>query len=512
MKKVFIFLSIVGLSIVLVRCGGSSSTSSSASAYSSAGTISSPFSVTTSTTQVDLNNRLIPSKYTDVKKKIDDMLAVSSGLVSDCQKLFVIDFSKFSSANANCYGPQVTLGGNHPDSGTATNAVLPTGDLGIWDATDTSGTACAAAQVNSLTDYAASSPFYAQLLAAYAYCYVANGGTLSMPTGTATTTFVAADLAAFGFTSGKDTLSVTDVSITSITNTAGDSGFRFDLTGSMTDGDTSPTKTYTFHVISQYAKSSAGAQSGTASYAMTDSAGGGGNCTPGGGVVLAGMETFNLNAAGTNNTVMLRHGEFCGKTASPLSATTYDIDFSNKLSGSTPTGWGNSGTYLLFSFDPTTLDGSYVYAWQAGPNDGHTRVFNATISTASGAQTGMAYVGFGSDVATAADLGSLKGMICNWAGPSADPAKPYVPTAAVSVQSQAMAKDATTGKWTPTANHIRFAPVKECSFTSGSFTLTYNSTSGTMSNDSTTLAASRGSKDLTLLTDVTFTAPTAPTF
>jgi hypothetical protein len=490
----------------LNACSSGSSGISTSNSFSSAGIIGSPFTTSTSSAAVNKSSRVLSSTYTDLKTKLDNMLAVSGKAAADCQALFTIDFSKFSSANASCYGPSITLGGTHPDtSGSVTGENRPGGDLGIWDTSDASGTACAAAQVTSLTDYAGTMSFYSQFLAAYLYCYVNNsGGSLSIPsTSGSATSLSSSDLTSFGFTSGKDELTATAASITAFT-AAGDLAYRYEIQGTMKDGDLSPAKTVAYKIVVQYSKTSAGAQTGTASYAFGDSSPSvAGNC-PAGGVTYAGKETFNYS--GSTDTVVLKHAEFCGSSATPLNTTTYDIDFSSKYdAATTPNGWGNNANYVLFSFDPTTFDGSYVYAWQAGKGDGATRLFNAKIATTSGTQSGTAYVGFGDDIATTATLGTIKGMICNWTGTgSAKTLKNYV-------QSQDIAKS--SGKWVATASHIKFAPMVDCFSASPPCSMTYNSTSSTMANDSAVVGAGNYcSGDLTALGSVSFTPPTAPTF
>src|SRR5690349_10811488 len=108
MKNYFIFGAVLLTLGIFAACSNSSGSLTTSSAFSSAGVISSPFT-TASSSIVDRNVQVLPSKYTDLKAKIDDMLAVSTGSTADCKALLTIDFSKYSAANAHCYGPEIRV-------------------------------------------------------------------------------------------------------------------------------------------------------------------------------------------------------------------------------------------------------------------------------------------------------------------------------------------------------------------------------------------------------------------
>jgi hypothetical protein len=95
-----------------------------------------------------------------------------------------------------------------------------------------------------------------------------------------------------------------------------------------------------------------------------------------------------------------------------------------------------------------------------------TRVFQAhTEAQSNGPDQGMGYFGFGPAI-TSPDVGSILGMICNWAGPGAQhPWEGEVPDVTPLVQGQTMARDETSGLFVPVTNRIQYAPVNSCGTT-----------------------------------------------
>lgn len=87
-----------------------------------------------------------------------------------------VNINLYSSGNANCYGPQLDYSTQHPDNTGASAGQLPGGDLGIWDATETSGEACAAAEINSRIKGIASQVDAAFFSVASMMCAAKNAG------------------------------------------------------------------------------------------------------------------------------------------------------------------------------------------------------------------------------------------------------------------------------------------------------------------------------------------------
>jgi hypothetical protein len=81
--------------------------------------------------------------------------------------------------DANCYGPTLQYR-NHPDGGGGGTGELPHGDLGIWQEMDSTGDACAAAQINARLN-GAEQQSQASLLLMAALIDAATDAGLSLP-------------------------------------------------------------------------------------------------------------------------------------------------------------------------------------------------------------------------------------------------------------------------------------------------------------------------------------------
>jgi hypothetical protein len=177
--------------------------------------------------------------------------------------------------------------------------------------------------------------------------------------------------------------------------------------------------------------------------------------------------------ARTAMTLVQREGNYCGAgTATPL-ATSYasfsgdgQLDPAGKWSGTK--GWANNFNRFGAVYDPTTLKGNYTFGWQAGDLDSNSRVFNIGLNynATTEARDGEAYFGYGDDIATS--TGTIKGFICNWAGPgNSHTLKDYF-------QRQNISFNDTTGKWRPSleaasSSNITYAPTNACTSAGGAF-------------------------------------------
>ncbi len=258
--------------------------------------------------------------------------------------------------------------------------------------------------------------------------------------------------------------------------------------------------TYTFKSIVRHAYVSDDDFRGTISYYIQDPAPNvEGNC-PSGAQTYAGIETYRKVSA-SEMAISLDAGSFCG-ASDPIDGTTFAVDPGDVYDASTNTdGWANNWHHALFRFDPrataaTFMDGSYVYAWQAGKNDSNTRVFNGSVSTASGTTSGTAYFAFGPRVYTGtaanANRGKILGMICAWFQGSHTPSD--------FVQRQTMTKS--SGVWSATAANslIKYAPVDSCSYyDAGANAITYVSSTAGHTNNSSVVAATSAGDTLNLL-------------
>ena len=388
-----------------------------------------------------------------------------------------------SPVNAGCYGPTVLYQG-HPDwtSGTpAATGTLPSGDVGIWTAVDTATDwVCAAAQLDARMDGVALRS-NTSLMTLASLINVANTAGKSLPAVGATVDLKTEMNVAFS----------PDVTFTAATISQPVAGsYSYSVAFSFTHG--SGTRNAEIR-LSHAPGTSKNEYSGLLTYAVTRGAGDLQNC-PGasGGTVDVGTLKYTRTTR-TAMTLVHREGNYCGAgTATPL-ATSYatfsgdgQLDPAGKWTGTK--GWANNFNRFGAVYDPTTLRGNYTFGWQAGFNDGNTRVFNIGLNydTATEARSGEAYFGYGDDIASS--TGTIKGFICNWAGPnSSHTLKDFF-------QRQNISFNDTTGKWRPSleaasSSNITYAPTNACTSAGGAFYYDKNAGSVTPASLADELAA-----------------------
>ncbi len=352
------------------------------------------------------------------------------------------------SKDASCFGPILSYT-NHPDGGSGT---LPNGDLGIWLETDSvTGDACAAAQLNARLEGSSDRTNSALMtVAVMLRMAISSGIGLPLPAarvdvlapmnalGVASTTFVKAYISldstgkvwtyqlAYSFTDGSGVSH--DVAL-ELVHTPGSTPFQYNglITLSVTD----------FYI--------------------------GGNCGSGSNPFTR-IDTLKYDRAGTNKlSSVQRSGQFCGK-GSYITHGNYEADGQLKASSS----WADNFSRFGASYDPATLKGNYIYAWQAGRGDGNSRILQLGLNgIGSGTSNdGETYFGYGNTIDTS--NGSIKGFYCNWAGPK--PASP-IGLHPEYAQRQFIAYDSSTGKWSqPTGgSDIRYAPADTCTYTGSTF-------------------------------------------
>lgn len=361
--------------------------------------------------------------------------------------------------DAGCYGPRLKYD-NHPD-GSAAPGELPTGDLGLWSAIDAeTGQVCAAATLDARLDAIAWRTHTALMaLAGFVDAARTAGKALPSPGGSLS---LVAEMNATHPAANFTTATVSRDAAGAWTYTA-----RF----SFTDRDGTPRN------VELVLKHAPGADrtryDGLLTYAVTRGATDLRNCPPSsGGTVDVGTLRYS-RAGDTTMDVVLREGNYCGAgTPASLAASVADfaadgqLDPAAKWNGSR--GWANNFNRFGASYTPKTLAGRYTFGWQAGHFDGHARVFNIGLNhdDASGRRDGEAWFGFGDDIASS--NGTIRGFICNWAGPGARRTmQPYA-------QRQHLSFDETAGKWTPThgaaaSSNISYAPTNDCTHAGGAF-------------------------------------------
>ena len=342
--------------------------------------------------------------------------------------------------DADCFGPQVAFE-NHPDASGSepTDGTLPSGDVGLWTETDaTTGNACAADQLDArMRGMEAKSNASLKSLASLICTATLNG--IAAPDASTPTVDLTTEMNAIGV--ADTTFTLAEATYDSSTGAYGyNLEFNYapgsdshDIVVNMEHTPTTSSDVYT----------------GQISYLVNDTFTGG-NC-PSNDVTLNGSLQYD-SASSTEMALEVRTAQFCehdsdGRNSSNL------VDPSEKYdSSSNPTGWGNNFGILTAEFDPTALDGSFAYSWQAGPNDSNARIFNIQVENT--ATTAIAYYGYGDDIASTD--GSIEGFICNWAGPGADH------TLIESAQYQELSFDTTTGIINADVSNIEYAPVVDC--------------------------------------------------
>ncbi len=521
-----IFLSLFGVVVMVIAMSCSDDQVSSSDLGSAA--VVSPFAASSGLSAILKGSRSFPVTAADRQDQISTLLAEEK---DHAQCKFTIDLAP-GSTRADCYGPNVALSGTHPDSAAAVSAFgtsggspnpLPTGDVGFYNSTNgTNSEACASAEVTALVDSQLKSAYFAQVAGASLICYAQSKSlmTSSVPrTVSSTITLDTAQLAEYGFTDSSG--SIFTPSLATIESITG--GIKVTIQGTATQSSVARN----FEIRLSYRDETDGGFSGRASYAVRNSSETSSACSGAGatGSSAAGHMIFSRADASSNVKLTLNHSVFCGVSYSMFDGDD-EIDVCDEFTGSTisdatdaDNGWESNWNYLNFDFDPSTYVGTYAYAWQAGRLDGNTRVFNAKLNSDD---TGVGYFGFGTDVADSTtsctarntDIGKIKGMICNWAGPSNNhnslSTSPYV-------QMQTLTKS--SGLWKVASEKIKYIPRNDCQTldTGWTYRATSNN-SGTPLYLSYTNDYTGGSSgtyfDLESLTNYQagFTLPTEPTF
>lgn len=380
--------------------------------------------------------------------------AIISELISGVAPICGFDPSLFleQDTDADCYGPRLAYLA-HPDAASSAtpgyDGELPPHDLGLWSDTDTAtGNACSAAELNARMNGVEKKSLAALESVADLICVTIKNG-LSLPSNS--TQDLTAEMTAEGI---ADT-TFAGASITH-SNATGTDVWTYDI-------DMTYTVTGTPHHVVVALKHIPGASAaeyqGRLTFRVNDSMTGG-NCS--GADVTNNVSLLYNSASSTDMNFEVRQGQFCG--ADIDGAVDGLIDPSNKATSTNLNGWGNNFSVLTADFDPSIMAGNFSYAWQAGPQDAATRVFNVVTSldATTTLPIGSALFGFGADV-DGAD-GSIDGFICNWAGANnSHTTQDYA-------QLQTVELDPATKTFVPTASSIGYAVTNACEYDgTGSF-------------------------------------------
>jgi hypothetical protein len=172
------------------------------------------------------------------------------------------------------------------------------------------------------------------------------------------------------------------------------------------------------------------------------------NCPDG--AKMAAVSLAYEKASGADIRYRIQRAMYCAVVADPFEADG-SLD---------PDAWSQDFNEALINLDPADGGGVFAYAWQAGSGDDNTRVFLAELAAdAEGVLSGCGYFGFGPPIGDP-DVGSIDGMICNWAGPG----NVHVPEDKLVVQRQCVSFDAAEKVYVsdPERLRITYAPVNAC--------------------------------------------------
>jgi hypothetical protein len=366
-----------------------------------------------------------------------------------------------SVTNAGCYGPSI-LYQDHPDGATPNSGTLPSGDLGMWTVTDSStGHVCASAQLDARMD-GISQRTNTGLMTLVSLINVASTAGKALPAAGSSLSLISEMNTAFsasGLTFTTATVAQSSTSVWTYT-------VQFSFTDASSLSHNAEIKlTHTPGTDSTH-------YSGLLTYAVTRGIVNMLNC-PGtsGGTVDVGTLKYTRSGRTSANLVH-REGNYCG-AGTPSSLATSVADFSSdgqldpagKWTGTR--GWANNFNRFGANYDPTTSQGYYALGWQAGYNDGNSRVFNIGLNynAVTEVRDGESYFGYGSDIATS--TGAIQGFICNWAGPgNSHTLQDYF-------QRQFVAFNDTSGKWeagaggAASSSNITYAPTNSCAYAGG---------------------------------------------
>jgi hypothetical protein len=431
-------------------CGGSSSTTKFSTAIPSIA-VTSPTVAKANSSRSRGRSRSAVETTSQLSQDIANILASTT----KAQCFQNLNFSATAPLTA-CYGPMLVYKNNPNGAGSTQPGCpsgagvycLPTGDLGIWPtasgpvtAVDTTGEACASAEMNSLVvDVSNTVNTAIKLMAGLACLAQLDGDALPAPG-------ASLDLSADTQASYSGS-TVTTAAIAQESAPVG--GFPvYRLTFQGTIGGL-PVSLTLRHSPNSNGTDSAGRVYGTV------------------GVDASSVRGFSIvynRTAGVDS--------FVAKSAiTPNSAGTSGLfDSSGNYQWATFLANGSAGSsdrdarFVLTQVSDSTNLGTMLFAWQAGGSDTHTRVLNATTTAGAGgaADSGYAYFGFGAPMGTSS--GSILGMCCNWAGPGGtciQSSGNYDKSGLA--ENQVFSRSLATGYFVPTSSNITYAPLNSCDY------------------------------------------------
>lgn len=373
-----------------------------------------------------------------VGEKVDALVArLDATTAASCVAGLNVGFK--NRPNLKCFGSQYAVSSTYALAGatfnpnsTVTSGAFsgggshPGGDSGMLVATEPStGEACASATTNAYVSYAAQGVSISQDLFAAGLC-LANLAGKDLPADGETLDLLA--------TVGTD---ITAVTFTTFSLSKGTDGYTLTAAGS--------SASKAFNITSVNSKTGTTDAGKVYGYYETDS------------FMGANYFSFIVSYSKTDADASIEYqsARTTGHTA--VNATTSTLDYALA---------GNQDMFFIKLQGKQTdadVDGSMLFAWQAGSMDSHARVFQSSVEGA----TGEAYFGYGpnlTDVANLTHYGEITGMVCDWALTTGGSTQSHVTQASTTNVNKAEKQTftLTAGKFIPTVNNISYAPHDTC--------------------------------------------------
>ncbi len=388
--------------------------------------------------------------YTWATERIGEILSGATPLLS------AFDVAAFyrNTLNADCFAPSINYSG-HPDAsgGASASGQLPGGDLGIWLAESSDGNACVVSQTNQLLAGVQDQSMMSLMTIASMVSAINSAG-MSLPT----------SMSSVSVTAEMNALGLPDINFTLAFITNNSSFWKYQVNFEYTVSG----KIYDVTMTLDHTPGSTTTEYGGNLYYLVEGEQGvpslnlpGGNC-PSNERTRAGSLTYDRE--GDDMNLQARTATLCGHGVADAFNSNGLVDVDNRYTAtSNSDGWSENFSIFGADFDITDITGEYTFAWQAGVNDGYSRIFIIGFNDTS-LDNGEGHFGYG-DAIQDTD-GYIQGFICDWATPNG------TRTLTTQTQRQFFDYDVSSAVYIGSdyRANIEYAPTRSCEYDgSGSF-------------------------------------------
>jgi hypothetical protein len=375
-------------------------------------------------------------------------------------------FQTADRAHAACYGPAVAYA--HHDNASGQSGTLPSGEVAMWQDLD-GGRPCAAAEVDAQLGPLSAQAHQAVLLLA-AMRQVATDNGITPPPAGGQTDLTSALQARLGQDLGAASILSARVALN-----ADRSEYTWRLLLARGSGPNAQTLEITMlHTPADTSTRYAGVVRLALSYLSADSARGCSDQVDSqtGLYKVAHMVSLGYNRQDEWLSLRLRTGQYCGQGSGDqhfdgLAATAMsgELDPAVYLSGGvrgSTLGWRRGFLRMASDTTMSSQTTDFALAWQDLPLAGtsQARLFagHSAFNPSTSARTLAIYHGYTDDISHTD--GTLRGMVCNWAGPGS------TRTLHNAYQAQVMNLAASDADWALARSQIAYAPTNSCSASS----------------------------------------------